>query len=130
MNRAGTHLFHARKFAPLSCSAILRAVRPCLVLILSFSAMASAQNDPPRDLLLMGSSSVNGALGRQIEYELENLGLNVIRRGRGSSGFARPDFLDMQAQIDELGPLQRYRAILLIAGGNDTQSRLLRPEER
>lgn len=83
-----------------------------------------------REALLLGSSSVNGTVGRTLERELGAWGVHVRRRARSSSGFARPDFYDWHAQVDGLGALGRYSLIVIYAGGNDTQSLWLRPDER
>lgn len=83
----------------------------------------------PPDVVIVGSSSVNGALGRLIESELEASGLETERHGRSSTGLARPDFFDWQAEITELGDLARLRGVVVYMGGNDTQAVRLRPEE-
>lgn len=83
----------------------------------------------PADVMLIGSSSVNGALGRLIETELETAGLETERRGRSSTGLARPDFFDWQEEIGELGDLSRLRGVVVYMGGNDTQAVRLRREE-
>ena len=75
-----------------------------------------------RDVLIVGSSSVNGAAGRTIESELARLGLEVRRRSRGASGLARPDFYDWDEQVPELAPLDRYALVIVMLGGNDVQS--------
>ncbi|MBX3271693.1 MAG: DUF459 domain-containing protein [Sandaracinaceae bacterium] len=74
------------------------------------------------DVLLLGSSSVNGAAGRLVETEVEGWGYPVRRRGRGASGFARPDFFDWQAELFALRPLDRYALVIVLTGGNDTQA--------
>jgi hypothetical protein len=100
--------------------------------LIVWSSLASAQQaaeEERQEVLLIGSSSVNGAWGRQIEFQLERLGINVVRRARSASGFARPDFVDWEQEIDSLGALDRYATIVMIAGGNDTQDLRLRPAE-
>lgn len=94
-----------------------RAILIACALLLA-PAAASAQ----REVLLLGSSSVNGAAGRTLETELERWGVAVSRRGRGSSGFARPDFFDWRAEVYALGPLHGYSLVLVMVGGNDTQA--------
>lgn len=106
-----------------------------VLLTLGLATDAHAQRRAPRvprdpdDVLLIGSSSVNGALGRLIETELEGAGLHVGRHGRSSTGLARPDFFDWQEEIDELGDLTRLRGVVVYMGGNDTQAVRLRREE-
>jgi catechol 2,3-dioxygenase-like lactoylglutathione lyase family enzyme len=84
---------------------------------------------PPPDVLIIGSSSVNGALGRLIESELARAGMRPERRARSSSGFARPDFFDWEAEIPNLGDLRALRGLVLYAGGNDAQAIRLRARE-
>jgi catechol 2,3-dioxygenase-like lactoylglutathione lyase family enzyme len=83
----------------------------------------------PPDVLIIGSSSVNGALGRLIESELARAGMRPQRRARSSSGFARPDFFDWEAEIPNLGDLRALRGLVLYAGGNDAQAIRLRAHE-
>lgn len=103
--------------------------RTLLALLLLLPLPAPAQN-APREALLLGSSSVNGAVGRTLESELRAWNVRLVRRARSSSGFARPDFHDWEAEVRELGSLDRYAAILLYTGGNDTQHLRLRRDER
>lgn len=84
---------------------------------------------PPPDVLILGSSSVNGALGRLIESELTHAGMRPERRGRSSSGFARPDFFDWESEIASLGDLRAMRGVIVYAGGNDGQAIRLRERE-
>ncbi len=81
------------------------------------------------DVLIVGSSSVNGALGRLIESELARGGFHPERRARSSSGFSRPDFYDWEAAIPSLGDLHALRGIVVYAGGNDAQAIRLREGE-
>jgi len=113
-----------RLAALVSLSALLLG----LVLVSDVAAQRRAPREPD-DVLLVGSSSVNGALGRLIESELEATGLRVGRHGRSSTGLARPDFFDWQAEIPELGDLSRLRGVVVYMGGNDTQAVRLRSEE-
>jgi len=95
----------------------MRALAVALCLLAAPSAAAAQP-----EVLMIGSSSVAGPLGRTIEAELEGWGMSVRRRGRGASGFARPDFYDWEAHIGDLAPLDRYAAVLVLTGGNDVQS--------
>lgn len=83
----------------------------------------------PSDVLIIGSSSVNGALGRLIETELSQAGFHPERRAHSSSGFSRPDFFDWDSEIAALGDLHALRAIVVYAGGNDAQAIRLRERE-
>lgn len=82
------------------------------------------------DVLLVGSSSINGYLGRIIEDEITKSGLRVKRFAKSATGFARPDFFDWDAQIREFGSLSNVKGVILYAGGNDTQSLWVRPADR
>ena len=96
--------------------------------ILLLPSLVQAQS--PRRALLLGSSSVSGTVGRTLDAELETLGVDLTRMPRGSSGFARPDFFDWQAEIEAIHDVGRYAAVLVYTGGNDGQALRLRPEER
>src|SRR5690606_32465698 len=76
---------------------------------------AAAQPEASRALLI-GSSSVNGAVGRTLERELGERGVTLVRRARSSSGFARPDFFDWEEEIGRLGPFDRYAVVIIYAG--------------
>jgi len=116
-----------RRFVPLVSSL-------ASVVVVSFALLAGAQRprrpvEPLPDVLLIGSSSVNGALGRLIEAEVERSGLAVTRDGHPSTGFSRPDFYDWQAQIPRLGDLSRLKGVIVYLGGNDAQAFRMRPTE-
>lgn len=89
-----------------------------LALLLPIGAFAQ---QAAMSVMIVGSSSVNGAFGRLIESELSKHGANVARHGKSSSGLARPDFLDWQSEIARLGNIQG-KVIVVMMGGNDTQS--------
>ncbi len=102
----------------------MRALTASLLLALvpTTAVAQPAAQTPRREVLMLGSSSVNGAAGRTIDDQLESWGFDLTRRARGASGFARPDFYDWQAQISDLPPLERYALVLVLVGGNDVQS--------
>lgn len=91
---------------------------------------AGAEPAPPRRVLMIGSSSVNGPVGHVLERELRARGIVLEREHRSSSGFARPDFHDWRARLRARGSLAAYAGLLVYLGGNDTQQIWLRPEER
>jgi hypothetical protein len=80
-------------------------------------------------VLIIGSSSINGALGRLIETEVARAGMHPQRVGHSSSGLARPDFFDWDAEIPNLGDLHTLRGIVIYMGGNDAQAVRLRESE-
>jgi len=103
-----------------------------LLLFVGVAVPAHAQRRAarePDDVVLIGSSSVNGALGRMMESELEGAGLRVERHGRSSTGLARPDFFDWQDEAHALRGLETMRGVVVYMGGNDTQALRLRREE-
>lgn len=114
--------------APAGVTARLAALVTLSVVLLAFTlgaSSASAQRATrptvPDDVLLIGSSSVNGAFGRLIERELELAGMRVRRVAHSATGLARPDYFDWQAEIARLGDLHAMRGVLVTLGGNDTQ---------
>jgi len=78
--------------------------------------------DPPRlGALIIGDSNIFGPLGKFLQRSLGALGYDVVRRGKPTSGLARPDFFDWSAEAAVL--LERHDPDLVIAmfGGNDGQ---------
>lgn len=107
---------------------------PILLLLAFGASLVRAQarqasgSDTP-DVWLVGSSSVNGALGMLLEAEIERAGMQVRRDGRPSTGLSRPDFFDWEGQIPRLGDLSATRGVLVYLGGNDAQAFRLRDGE-
>lgn len=73
-------------------------------------------------VLLIGGSSIATALGQRIEEGLTSEGLTVHRRGKSSSGLARPDFFDWMPEAKKLQKRHQPTATVVMFGGNDTQS--------
>ena len=100
-------------------------------LLLSSSPSESlAKKKKPADVVIIGSSSVNGALGRRIQEELKNNGYHTVRNGKSSTGFARPDFHDWIKQVPSLIKPIPPKAIIVFAGVNDGQGLWLHKKER
>lgn len=118
--------------APSGVTSRLAALVTLSIVLLALLApgdSAAAQRRAPPDVVVLGSSSVHGALGRLIEEHLEGAGLRVRRVGHRSTGLARPDFFDWQAEIPALGDLSSMRGVVVLMGGNDTNAlRLTRAE--
>ncbi|MEZ4269846.1 MAG: DUF459 domain-containing protein, partial [Myxococcota bacterium] len=76
---------------------------------------------PPMEVLLLGDSNIYGALGKEIQRALPAVGFHVVRRGKPTSGLARPDFFDWFDTAREL--IGRYRpdVVIVMLGGNDGQ---------
>ena len=76
----------------------------------------------PRRVLLVGASSIQTDLGRALERRLEDdLGVEVLRHGRHSTGMARPDYFDWNARALELNADFRPDLVIAQFGGNDGQ---------
>ncbi len=84
-------------------------------------AMAAPPACPPMEILLLGDSNIYGALGKDIQRALPGVGFHVVRRGKPTSGLARPDFFDWFDTAREL--LGRFRpdVVIIMLGGNDGQ---------
>ncbi len=85
-------------------------------------AEPSAPAPAPRRVLLVGASSIQTDLGRALERQLESdLGVEVQRHGRHSTGMARPDYFDWNARARELHADFRSDLVIAQFGGNDGQ---------
>jgi hypothetical protein len=85
------------------------------------SASPALSQEPPRALLL-GDSNMSGSLGKYLETSLTILGFNVVRRGKPTSGLARPDFFDWFVEAKELLEAHRPQVVIVVFGGNDGQA--------
>ncbi len=73
-------------------------------------------------VMIVGASSIQTDLGRALEREIENdLGVEVLRHGRHSTGMARPDYFDWNARALELKADFRPDLVIAQFGGNDGQ---------
>lgn len=84
----------------------------------------------PGKVLVLGSSSMNGSFGDEIVRGLKRLGYTVDKRGKSSSGFARPDYHDWHAEIRSLPIDKNTTGAVIYLGTNDAQALHLRPAER
>lgn len=73
-------------------------------------------------VLVVGDSMIATALGQRIEFGLEGQGFGVARRGKSSSGLARPDFFDWMKEARRLVSKHSPAACVVMLGGNDSQS--------
>ncbi len=86
------------------------------------SADAESIAPAPRRILLVGASSIQTDLGRALERRIEDdLGVEVLRHGRHSTGMARPDYFDWNARALELNADFRPDLVIAQFGGNDGQ---------
>lgn len=82
------------------------------------------------EVLVIGSSSINGAFGKRIDKDLSGSGFKIHRFGKSSAGLARPDFFDWHKQIARMPIGKATRAAVVYLGTNDGQAIWLRPGER
>lgn len=83
---------------------------------------ARAADPAATKILIVGDSMIAGGLGLFLENNLRKLhGYQVRRKGKSSTGLARPDFFswpkEAQKQVDEFAP----DAAVVMFGGNDVQ---------
>jgi uncharacterized protein len=73
-------------------------------------------------ILVLGGSTIHGALGKNIEGALTSAGFTTQRHAKSSSGLARPDFYDWPAAAKTM--CQRFSpdAVVVMFGGNDGQA--------
>ncbi len=76
--------------------------------------------DRPRALII-GDSNIYGELGKALHSSLEALGYDVRRKGKPTSGLARPDFWDWNSHASSLIAEQHPDVIIAMWGGNDGQ---------
>lgn len=78
----------------------------------------------PQRILVVGASSIQHAIGTELERELNERydGIEVLRRGKVATGLTRPDVFDWPKEVDRL--LAEFRPDVVIAqfGGNDGQN--------
>lgn len=73
-------------------------------------------------ILVIGDSMIAGGLGLYLARALgEQDGYDVARRGKSSSGLARPDFYDWKQQAKQLVGDRPFDATVVMFGGNDVQ---------
>jgi hypothetical protein len=92
-------------------------------------AEAPAAAAANRRVLLIGDSFVRQSFGRGLERELSGAGFSVLRRGKGSSGLARPDFFDWWSEGARLVAAHDPEVVIVMMGGNDGQH-LFDPDRR
>ena len=85
-------------------------------------ATAPAPAAPKHKILILGDSMIAGAVGLYLENGLRKVdGHEVRRKGKSSTGLARPDFFswpkEARAQVEAFPP----EAVVVMFGGNDVQ---------
>ena len=85
------------------------------------TAQAAPAADGPK-ILIAGDSMIAGGFGMFLERALRKThGYDVARRGRSSSGMARPDFFNWTKEANRLVEERKPDVTLLMFGGNDVQ---------
>lgn len=84
--------------------------------------VATTRDTPVEKVLLIGASSMQLALGKALEAELEDKGLDVKRKAKSATGLTQPELYDWMAKTEEL--LSGYDADVVIVnfGGNDAMA--------
>ena len=96
-------------------------------LLLGVGAVATTTLIPGRaraggpQVLVLGGSSIKGALGKLIEERLQAVGYATTRHAKSASGLARPDFFDWPNEGKKLQQQVSPAATVLNFGGNDGQ---------
>lgn len=75
-----------------------------------------------RKVLIIGGSTMEGGLGLFLERHLKEGGFDVQRRGKKSSGLARPDFFDWPKEATRLHAAFAPDVSVVMFGGNDGMS--------
>jgi hypothetical protein len=73
-------------------------------------------------VLIIGGSTMEGGLGLFLERHLKEGGYDVQRRGKKSSGLARPDFFDWPKEASKLHAGFAPDLSVVMFGGNDGMS--------
>ncbi|GEM_PF-3426936 len=82
------------------------------------------------EVIIIGSSSVKGALGRRLSAGLERSGFKATRWGRSASGLSRLDYYDWFDAITDLPIGDKTAGVIVYVGVNDPQGIWLYPHER
>ena len=78
----------------------------------------------PKKILIIGSSSMNGALGAFLSSTLRRKNLEIVRHTKVSSGLARPDYYNWIEIIPTIIAEHQPDLVLIQFVGNDCQSLL------
>jgi hypothetical protein len=87
----------------------------------AFCASPRVDHRPAQRVLLIGSSTMGGAIGVPLSRLLEASGVRVRNRGEASTGLARADHVDWKERVRD--EIRDFRPDLVLAqiGGNDCQ---------
>lgn len=93
-------------------------------------AEEAAAKPAKKQVLLLGSSSMNDSFGHLVAADFAKQGYDVVRKGVPAAGFSRPDYRDMFEVADKLDISSSTDLVIVYLGMNDAQSFFLRPSER
>jgi hypothetical protein len=82
------------------------------------------------EVIIIGSSSVKGALGGRLTAGLQRDGFRASRWGRSASGLSRLDYYDWFDAITDLSIGKKSAGVIVYVGVNDPQGIWLYPHER
>ena len=108
------------KVAPLLMRTFLCLISIIFAAVMTAPLSAKATTHAPR-MLILGDSNIFESFGRELEADFTAAGFFVKRRGKPTSGMARPDFFDWLSDGAELVDKHRPEVVLIMFGGNDGQ---------
>ncbi len=88
------------------------------------------RRQPRNEVVVVGSSSVRGMMGRVFMNNLVASGFVARRVGKSASGLSRLDYHDWIGRLSSLPINNKTLAVIVYMGVNDPQGIWLRPEER
>ncbi|MCH9684638.1 MAG: DUF459 domain-containing protein [Deltaproteobacteria bacterium] len=87
--------------------------------------------EEPRRVLILGDSLAATGFGALLERKLDaNPNVVCYRKGKSSSGLARPDFFDWKAEAKRQVEYRKPDLVIVIMGGNDGQDLTRRKSSR
>ena len=92
--------------------------------------LTDRQRERRNEVIIIGSSSVKGALGRRLAKGLERDGFKATRWGRSASGLSRLDYYDWFDAVTDLPIGDKTAGVIVYVGVNDPQGLWLYPHER
>jgi len=103
-----------------------RRLASAAAVALAVAALTLASNEASagpgqKTVLLIGDSNIFGHFGKALEADLVAEGYRVVRRGKPTSGLARPDFFDWFVEARRLVDRVRPDTVVMLFGGNDGQ---------
>lgn len=88
---------------------------------LALTGLPKPAHGAAKKILIVGDSMIAGGFGLFLARDLEAEGFEVDRRGKSSTGLARPDFHDWIAEGAKAYAEFRPDAVVCMFGGNDGQ---------